>query len=357
MAQADPPSSHQPRRTSQPAKPTKRDPDFIYTDFQRQLDKLNLQVGQDVFLQFHPPRVDVTRLDVPFDANSGQQPSSSPAQPALIKKPKCSSRSAKPSKKDTAFLNLQGQMQHCNLLDDADVFLPSQSLYAYSLNTEVPPAANSSPQSASKDQDLSQEIRPAKLQKDKLALELEVLRLRHAPNPSMDDHAAEPTQTSSVDKSRKKRVIDWPHEFAPSNNNVFDYDKLELADFVTGFLAMIKTYDNPKKEAMLFYLELLMLKASSYSWSSVRAFHSHIAKQIELYCLKWTSYNEIRDKAVTFFKHSDLHSNQIKSSIAPISSTYQATTPHHRSSSKPEAAKACRQWNYYGSCSWLALLR
>ena len=72
---------------------------------------------------------------------------------------------------------------------------------------------------------------------------------------------------------------------------------------------MIKSYDIAKKSAILDYLKLLMLKASSYSWSSVPSFHSHITRQIELCRLEWTSSNEIRDKAVTFFKHSDLRSS------------------------------------------------
>lgn len=141
----------------------------------------------------------------------------------------------------------------------------------------------SDPQSSSRqaatERDLSHEIRLVELQKEKLTLELEVLRLHHAPSSASDDH---PAQTSSGEKStsRKKRVIDWPHEFAPGNPS--DYDKIELAEFVTGFLAMIKPYDNPKKSAMLEYLELLMTKASSYSWPSVRAFHAHVAKQIAL---------------------------------------------------------------------------
>jgi len=75
---------------------------------------------------------------------------------------------------------------------------------------------------------------------------------------------------------------------------------MELAEFVTGFLDMISPYNNRRKSAMLEYLALLMSKASSYSWPSVRAFHTHVAKQIELCRLEWTSFTDIRDKAVTF---------------------------------------------------------
>jgi len=68
---------------------------------------------------------------------------------------------------------------------------------------------------------------------------------------------------------------------------------------------MIKSYDPPLESAMLDLLELLMAKASSYSWSSVRSFHG----QVELWRLEWTSLSEIRAKATTYFKHSDLCSN------------------------------------------------
>ena len=78
---------------------------------------------------------------------------------------------------------------------------------------------------------------------------------------------------------------------------------------------MIKSYDTPLKSAMLELLELLMAKASSYSWSSVRSFHGHIAKQVELSHFEWTSLSEIREKANTYFKHSDLRSSQLRPNI------------------------------------------
>ena len=51
---------------------------------------------------------------------------------------------------------------------------------------------------------------------------------------------------------------------------------------------------------MLCHLELLMIKGISYTWSSVRSFHAHITKQVELYCLEWSNTSEIRDRANTF---------------------------------------------------------
>ena len=195
------------------------------------------------------------------------------------------------------------------------------------------------------------EIRLTEVQNQKLALELEVLRLHQA-----DGSAAVNTKNSSTqptsETTRKKRTVDWPHKFAPGNFSSVDYDKLELLDFVGGFLSMIKSYDAPLKSAMLDLLELLMAKASSYSWSSVHSFHGHIAKQVELWHLEWTSLSEIREKANTYFKHSDLRSSQLRRNITSTLSSPSVPPAHNqRPPTKPEADKPCRQWNYYGSCS------
>lgn len=121
------------------------------------------------------------------------------------------------------------------------------------------------------------------VQKDKLPFALEVLHLCHAPSSS--HHDMEPS-TFTTQNSRKKCTIDWPYEFSPGNASSLDYDKLDLPNFVTGFLLLIKPYDVTKKNAMLDYLELLMLRISSYLWPIMHAFHSLITKQIELCCLE-----------------------------------------------------------------------
>ena len=69
---------------------------------------------------------------------------------------------------------------------------------------------------------------------------------------------------------------------------------------------MIKTYDPATNKLMLCHLELLLIKGTSYNWSSVRSFHAHIAKQVELYHLEWSNTSEIHDRANTFFKLLDL---------------------------------------------------
>ena len=97
---------------------------------------------------------------------------------------------------------------------------------------------------------------------------------------------------------------------------------------------------------MLAILEVLMAKAISYTWASVRGFYSCLASQVELHRLDWDRITEIRDMASTFFKHSDLRLTPSKNlnSLASSSSS-------SGSSSQELTAKGCQVWNYKGSCS------
>ena len=182
-------------------------------------------------------------------------------------------------------------------------------------------------------------------QNQKLALELEVLRLCRADGSAAANTANSCTQPAAA-KTRKKRTVDWPHEFAPGNLSSGDYNTLDLPDFVGGFLSMIKSYDAPLQSAMLELLELLMAKASSYSWSSVRSFHGYITKQVELWRLEWTSLSEIREKSNTYFKHSDLRSSQLRPNIPSILSSPSVPPSHNPrppdSSEEAEETEASR---------------
>jgi len=198
-------------------------------------------------------------------------------------------------------------------------------------------------------QAISSELQLAQLQRDKLALELEVLKLRAA---AVETKVADGTEPSKPGAARKKRTIDWPHEFC-SGAPTLDFEKLELADFVAGFLAMIKPYEAPRKEVMLQLLELLMLKASSYTWKSVRGFYAHIAKQVELCRLESNDESQIRDAATIFFKHSDLRTSTPppRSNTSAGGGSSSGDTNTRSSKSDSAQGKACRQWNYTGSCS------
>ena len=151
----------------------------------------------------------------------------------------------------------------------------------------------------------------------------------------LDDQA--PTQNDQL----AQRIILVRAEREMSMN--VEYHKLDLAEFVAGYRSMIKTYDPEVTNFMLSHLELLLIKGTSYSWSSVRSFHAHIAKQVELYRSEWSDTAEIHDRANTFFKHSDLRT-------APTSRV--TATPPWTTNSKQHGGQethGCKQWNYTGS--------
>lgn len=209
-----------------------------------------------------------------------------------------------------------------------------------------PVIGHSSP-SERKQQILEKELELVKAEKEKLALELEVLRLRQALGPATPPTtSAAPCASGKSDTGPKKRHIDWPQDFVPGTSINPEYNSLDLPSFVAGYLAMIRTYDTASNAHMLAILDVLMTKAISYTWASVRGFYSYLARQVELRRLDWDRLTEIREMASTFFKHSDLRSNHSKNLNSSVSSS-----PSSGSSPQEPTAKGCQAWNYKGSCS------
>ena len=197
-----------------------------------------------------------------------------------------------------------------------------------------------------KQDSLDKELELVKLQKEKLALELEVLRLSQALGPATPPTtSAAPCATGKSDAGSKKRNIDWPQDFVPGMSMNTEFNSLDLPSFVAGYLAMIRTYDPASNAHMLAILEVLMAKAIGYTWASVRGFYSYLARQVELRRLDWDPLTEILDMAATFFKHSDLRSTHSKN--------LNSSSPSPPSGSSPQdlAAKGCQAWNYKGTCS------
>ena len=195
-----------------------------------------------------------------------------------------------------------------------------------------------------KQQLFDKELELVKQEKEKLALELEVLCLRHVLGPpTPPTTSAAPCATGKSDT--KKKIIDW-QDFVPGTSINAEFNSLDLPSFVAGYLAMIRTYDTASTAHMLAILEVLMAKAISYTWASVRGFYSYLARQVELRRLDWDRITEIRDMASTFFKHSDLRSTHSRNLNSSASSS-----PSSGSSSQELKAKGCQAWNYKGSCS------
>ena len=196
-----------------------------------------------------------------------------------------------------------------------------------------------------KQQLLDKELELVKQEKETFALELEVLRLRQVLGPATPPAtSAAPSATGKSDT--KKKIIDWPQDFVPGTSINPEFNSLDLPSFVAGYLAMIRTYDMASNAHMLAILEVLMAKAISYIWASVRGFYSYLSRQVELRRLDWDRITEIRDMASAFFKHSDLRSTHSRNLNSSASSS-----PSSGSSSQELTAKGCQAWNYKGSSS------
>lgn len=95
-------------------------------------------------------------------------------------------------------------------------------------------------------------------------MELQVLTISRQERPPDNTLADSSLQDAAetTEPRRNKRNIDWPQDFVPSIQG--EYDKIELPEFVSGFLIMIKSYDMGSKVTMLAHLELLTSKTISY---------------------------------------------------------------------------------------------
>ena len=109
-----------------------------------------------------------------------------------------------------------------------------------------------------------------------------------------------------------------------------------------GYLEFCKEQPESSKAPLFkhLHLHLLMERANTYSWSSIRNFHLFVNNAVEQGRLSWHSFESICERAQTFFTHQDLRSNQSNSS---------------HNSSQPALGKAkdllCKEWNYTGKCS------
>ena len=143
-------------------------------------------------------------------------------------------------------------------------------------------------------------------------------------------------------RAKKKASTSLPNCYLFSAKGTVEYDKLDLAEFVSGFLEFCKEQPESRQQRLFRHLQLLMDRAITYSWSSVRNFHLSVHNAVDLGRLAWNASNAIRERAQTFFTHQDLRSSTA------------ATSRSNPSSQTRNRAKEsyCRDWNYSGKCSW-----
>lgn len=111
-----------------------------------------------------------------------------------------------------------------------------------------------------------------------------------ASSPGLSLEVAESPSFDQL-RSRKKTGASLPNNFLFSSKGTVEYDKLELAEFVRGYLEFCK--EQPESSKAPLFKQLLMEHAITYSWSSVRNFHLFVNNAVEQGHLSWHSFESI----------------------------------------------------------------
>ena len=120
---------------------------------------------------------------------------------------------------------------------------------------------------------------------------------------------------------KKKPGSTLPNNFIFSSKGTLTYETLDLPDFVNGFLEFQKQQPDECKPGLTQHFQLLMARASTYQWSSVRSFHLSIATAIYQGRLSWSDCDEMRERSQIFFTHQDLcmHATKSKHTAVTVS--------------------------------------
>lgn len=148
-------------------------------------------------------------------------------------------------------------------------------------------------------------------------------------------------------REKKKPGSTLPNNFVFSSKGTITYESLDLPDFVNGFLEFQKQQPEACTPGLTKHLQLLMARASTYNWSSVRSFHLSIATAIDHGQLSWSDCDAIRERSQTFFTHQDLRTHPRMSGTQQHQSMQQS--PLQRSN-RDKKEKYCRDWNYTAKC-------
>ena len=97
-----------------------------------------------------------------------------------------------------------------------------------------------------------------------------------------------------------------PHYLVLSNKGMSKYKPLNISEFVCGYIEIVKLY--PQTQDDLYgHLQVLMGKAMTYSWNSVKIFHLDCTFLFEQGRMSWRQRNVITGKGQYFlFTSADL---------------------------------------------------
>ena len=80
-------------------------------------------------------------------------------------------------------------------------------------------------------------------------------------------------------KEQKGKFLPGSYLFSTKGTAV--HDKLDILEFICGFLEMIKASEDKWKSTLVDYLHLIMEKAIHYQWFAVQNFHHAISSAVE----------------------------------------------------------------------------
>ena len=97
-----------------------------------------------------------------------------------------------------------------------------------------------------------------------------------------------------------------PHYLVLSNKGMSKYQPLNISEFVCGYIEMVRLYRQIQDD-LYGHLQLLMGKAMTYSWNSVKIFHLDCTFLFEQGRMSWRQPNVITGKGQYFlFTCADL---------------------------------------------------
>ncbi|CAH3193898.1 unnamed protein product, partial [Porites evermanni] len=189
---------------------------------------------------------------------------------------------------------------------------------------------------------LDKQIQLEQLKHSNLQLQLELTRAQPPSQEVFAEGGSVPTlkHLRTKDKKERKHLSLLPNDYLFSAKGKIDYDNLEISEFVGGFLEFLNSQSEFAQQRYLAYLKLLMESAATYSWNSVRNFYFSINTAVEAGRLSLQQFDQIKDRAQTFFTHADLPS-------APTTPRVSTTSSQARYSKKDTY---CKEWNYTGKC-------
>lgn len=188
----------------------------------------------------------------------------------------------------------------------------------------------------------------------RLQLELQLAKLTiasnmvKAPKPDETVKSADRSSERSLGDQRAPQRItnpqDWPHIFAPGEPKLLN--ELSTAEFSAGYTVIIQHCpDVSCRAAIISHFHYLMVLASTYTWSAVRAYHYKVLRSIEMGLVSWgDSFNLLKQP---FFLPTPLLTDS-------PNKTHGRPSPRQPSSSASSHSISCSEicdaWSWYDDC-------